>query len=267
MSKINQAVREIGKLDELAAEDRWVNQIHPLVKLFLTIFYIGLVVSFSGYDLAGTATMAVYPVVIFIVGEIPFWDALRRLRIVLPLVCVVGVFNPIFDRAIVSYMGNIAVSGGVLSMCTLMGKGILSVLASYLLIASTSIEKICYALRLLHVPKILVTQVLLTYRYVSLLLLEASRLTRAYALRAPGQKGIHFKAWGSLVGGLLLRSMDRAETVYESMCIRGYHGEFYYRKSIKFRRQDLAYLLGWTIVFLILRYLPVPEILGRIFVQ
>lgn len=263
---MNQAVREIVKLDELAAEDRWVNQIHPLVKLFLTILYIGLVVSFPRYDLAGLATMAVYPVVIFIVGEISFGDALRRLRIVLPLVCVVGIFNPVFDRDIISYMGNIAVSGGVVSMCTLMGKGVLSVLASYLLIASTSIEKICYALRLLHMPKILVTQILLTYRYVSLLLNEASRITRAYALRAPGQKGIHFKAWGSLVGGLLLRSMDRAETVYESMCIRGYHGEFYYGNSIRFRGKDTGYLLLWTAAFLVLRYLPVPELLGRLFI-
>jgi cobalt/nickel transport system permease protein len=266
MSKINQAVRELGRLDELAAEDRWVNQLHPLVKLFLTILYIGLVVSFPAYDLAGLATMAVYPVAVFILGEISFWDALRRLRVVLPLVCIVGILNPFFDREIVSYFGNIAVSGGVLSMCTLMEKGILAVLASYLLIASTSMEKICYALRLLHVPQILVTQILLTYRYVTLLLDEVSRTTRAYALRAPGQKGIHFKAWGSLVGGLLLRSMDRAQTVYESMCIRGYQGEFYYGNSIKFRQKDFAYLLVWTAVFVLLRFFSVPEMLGRLFI-
>ena len=42
----------------------------------------------------------------------------------------------------------------------------------------------------------------------------------AYALRAPGEKGIHFRAWGSLLGQLLLRSVDRAQLVYESMLLR-----------------------------------------------
>lgn len=266
MSKMNQAVCGIRKLDELAAKDRWVNKLHPLVKLFLTVVYITLVVSFPKYDLAGLAGMAVYPIVVFIIGEISFRDAVYRMRVVLPLVCVVGIFNPVFDREIILNIGNIAVSGGVISMCTLMGKGIFSVLASYLLMVSTSIEKICYALRLLHVPKLLVTQILLTYRYISLLLSEASRMTQAYALRAPGQRGIHFKAWGSLVGGLLLRSMNRAENVYESMCIRGYCGEFYYGERIKFCGKDVIYLLFWTVIFLVLRFLPVMEMLGRLFV-
>lgn len=266
MSKMNQAVCGIRKLDELAAKDRWVNKLHPLVKLFLTVVYITLVVSFPKYDLAGLAGMAVYPIVVFIIGEISFRDAVYRMRGVLPLVCVVGIFNPVFDRKIILNIGNIAVSGGVISMCILMGKGIFSVLASYLLMVSTSIEKICYALRLLHVPKLLVTQILLTYRYISLLLSEASRMTQAYALRAPGQRGIHFKAWGSLAGGLLLRSMDRAENVYESMCIRGYCGEFYYGERIKFCGKDVIYLLFWTVIFLVLRFLPVMEMLGRLFV-
>lgn len=266
MSKMNQAVCGIRKLDELAAKDRWVNKLHPLVKLFLTVVYIILVVSFPKYDLAGLAGMAVYPIVVFIIGEISFRDAVYRMRVVLPLVCVVGIFNPVFDRKIILNIGNIAVSGGVISMCTLMGKGIFSVLASYLLMVSTSIEKICYALRLLHVPKLLVTQILLTYRYISLLLSEASRMTQAYALRAPGQRGIHFKAWGSLAGGLLLRSMDRAENVYESMCIRGYCGEFYYGERIKLCGKDVIYLLFWTVIFLVLRFLPAMEMFGRLFV-
>lgn len=266
MSSINSAVRKVRKLDELAKEDRWVNRIHPLVKFFLTVLYIGLVVSFPKYNLTGLLGMAVYPGLLFGMGEISFRDGLRRMRVVLPLVCVVGIFNPFFDRTIVTYVGGIGISGGVLSMCTLMGKGILTVLASYLLIATTSMEEICYALRLLHVPKLLVTQILLTYRYVSLLLSEASRMTQAYSLRAPGQKGVHFKVWGSMVGGLLLRSMDRAGQVYESMCLRGYQGEFYYGSGKKFAGKDAVYLVVWTVVFLLFRFLPVLEWIGNLFV-
>ena len=80
-------------------------------------------------------------------------------------------------------------------MATLMLKGVFAVLASYLLILTTSMESICYALRLLHVPKIMVTMVLLIYRYVIVLLKEAERISQAYSLRAPAQKGIHYRAW------------------------------------------------------------------------
>lgn len=266
MSNLNQAIYEIQSLDALAKENRWVNRLHPLVKLWVTILYIGITVSFPRYNLSGLLVMAVYPVILFVVGEISFKDSLRRLRLVLPLVCVVGLLNPLFDKDIVARFGNLAVSGGVISMITLMLKGILTVLAGYLLIASTTIEKLCYALRMMHVPKLFVTQILLIYRYLSVLMEEAERMTQAYVLRAPGQKGVHFKVWGSLAGQLLLRSMDRAENLYESMCLRGYQGEFYYGSRIRWRAVDTGYLLAWAAVLLGLRFLPVLEIIGGIFV-
>ena len=66
----------------------------------------------------------------------------------------------------------------------------------------------------------------MTYRYVTVLLEEVNRITQAYSLRAPNQKGIHYKVWGTLTGQVLLRSMDRANAVYESMLLRGYDGSF-----------------------------------------
>lgn len=255
MSKITGTITEINRMDEMAARNTWLNDIHPLAKLTVTIFYIAVTVSFSRYRIEGVLLMAVYPAVLFVMGDISFFDSIRRMKFILPLVCMVGIFNPFFDRQPVVYIREFAVTTGMISMVTLMLKGILCVLASYLLIASTGIEGICYALRLLHVPAMLVTQVMLTYRYISLLLAEAGRIMDAYALRAPGQKGIHKKAWGSLAGGLLLRSMDRASSVYESMVLRGYSGEFYYGKKRNLKEQDLGYLSVWTIIFVVIKIL------------
>ena len=74
MSKIQKAVSEIKSIEELANEDRWVNQVHPLVKLCVTILYIGTVVSFSKYNLSGLLVMAVYPVILFIMNDISVKD-------------------------------------------------------------------------------------------------------------------------------------------------------------------------------------------------
>ncbi len=266
MSKINRAIYELQSIDATAKQNRWMNQIHPLVKLILTIYYIVLTVSFHKYDVEGLLGMCIYPMVVFIIGDLKWKDALYRLRIVLPLVCIVGIFNPFFDHRVVATFGSVQVWGGVCSMITLMLKGILTVFASYILIATTSIEGICYAFRLLHVPKIMVTQFLLIYRYITLLLTETKRITQAYALRAPGQKGIHYKVWGSLVGQLLLRSMDRADDVYESMCLRGFNGEFPFGKPKKSGGGDVAYFIFWVIVLFIVRTYPVFRLVGGLFV-
>jgi len=254
MSKMNSALHEINHISTLASKDHWINKIHPLVKLVVTIMYIATVVSMQKYNLAGMLIMGVYPVAIFILGEVSFLESLKKLRHILPLVIIVGIFNPFFDRKSLFTLGNITVTTGMISMLTLMLKGIFSVLASYLLIATTTIEKICYALRLLHLPKIMTTQILLTYRYISVLLQEANRITQAYSLRAPNQKGVHFKVWGSLAGQLLLKSIDRAGIVYESMTIRGYKGEFYYPNMEKCKRKDYLYLIVWTSIFAFLKF-------------
>lgn len=265
MSKIQKAVSEIKSIEELANEDRWVKQVHPLVKLCVTILYIGTVVSFSKYNLSGLLVMAVYPVILFIMNDISVKDALWRMRVVLPLVCVAGIFNPFFDRQAVMTVGQIEITGGVISMLTLMLKGVFTVSASYLLIATTTIEKICCALEICHLPKSLVMQVWLIYRYISVLLAETQRVVQAYELRAPGQKGIHFKVWGSLMGQMLLRSMDRAEVIYESMCLRGFDGVFRLKKEIRFCARDAVYLVLWIVIFAVLRYFAVGQMIGTMF--
>ena len=265
MSKINNAIHEIHCMDTLSARDQWVNQIHPLVKLVLTIGYIVVLVSFPKYDVAGTAGMIVYPLSVFMLADLSVTDSLKRLRIVLPLVCLLGIFNPFFDKNYILVAG-VRVSTGILSMITLILKGIFSVLASYLLIATTSIDKLCYAFRMLHIPKAIVTQFMLMYRYVTVLLEETDRITQAYMLRAPHQNGIHFRAWGSLAVQLLLRSIDRANEVYESMLLRGYQGDFrYLQDRICLRRKDALYLFLWIAILGLLRRYPVILIIGNLF--
>ncbi len=265
MSKIGNAIYEMHHMDSIASRDQWVNHIHPLVKLVLTVFYITLTVSFSKYDIIGLLGMGIYLLVMFNLAELSFRDCLWRLRIILPLVCIVGIANPFFDRIPIP-LGPIYITTGIISMITLMLKGVFSVLASYLLIATTTIEQICYALRRMHIPAVLVTQILLTYRYISVLLDEANRITQAYMLRAPRQKGVHFKVWGSLAGQLLLRSIDRANEVYESMTLRGFKGEFsYIGEQSHFQRSDLLYFCFWIIIMILIRKYPVLLIAGSLF--
>ncbi len=238
-----------------------MNDLHPLGKLLACVLYILTVASFNKYDLSRLILMAVFPAFGFIVGELSFKEGLYRMRLVLPLVVFVGIFNPFFDREVMFVIGGTAgassgipVTGGMVSMLTLMLKGFFSVLSAYLLIATTSIEEICYALRLLHVPKVIVIVILLIYRYFGLMGNEADRISNAYRLRAPKQNGIHYKAWGTLVGQWLLRSMDRAGVVYESMLLRGFKGDFLVKRK-KVKPLDMIYPIVWICIFVFIRFL------------
>lgn len=266
MGSIESAISKIHGIDEYARRDHWMNHIHPMVKLLLTCVYVALVVSIDKYQIMVLLSMGLYLLVLFVIGELSMKECVYRLRIVLPLVCVMGILNPFFDRSVHVEIGNIQLTGGMISFITLMIKGIYTVLAVYILVFTTSMDQICCALRMLHCPQIIVTIISLIYRYLVLLMEEAARMTQSYKLRAPGQKGIHYKVWGSMIGMLLLRTMDRAEMVYESMNLRGFRGEFYDRKKLKVRRPDIIYACIFTAMILILRFTPVFEMVGNLFV-
>lgn len=47
MNKLGNALYEIHHMDMLAAKDQWVNKLHPLVKLVLTIVFLTVTMSFQ----------------------------------------------------------------------------------------------------------------------------------------------------------------------------------------------------------------------------
>ncbi len=255
MSKISDAMYEIVEMDELAEQKTLIHQLHPLVKLIITILYTTLVVSFDKYELIGLLPMVLYPVIVFYLSDLSLKSALEKLRYVLPLVGFIGVFNPVFDHRVMMHINGVVITGGMISMTTLILKGIYTLLGAFLLMATTGIERLCYALRILRIPSILVTQILLVYRYIMVLMKEANSVMEAYSMRAPKEKGIRYRVWGTLLGQLLLRSLLRAENLYDSMLLRGFKGEFYYGNKQKIDRYDVGYLLLWLVVLVGLRLL------------
>ncbi len=210
-NKASSALREFKDIDEMASGDTPIHKLPPLLKLLYTIIYIAAVVSFDKYHFIPLCLMAIVPIILFIVAKTKISTCFYKLRVIMPFIIMVGIFNPIIEGEV-----------GLISMFTLMLKGVLSLMMSFILIATTPIDHLCNDLRRIHFPKVLITLLLLTYRYISVLTKEVSIMTDAYKLRAPNQSGVAPKAWGSFLGQLLLRSMDKATEIYNSMLLRGY---------------------------------------------
>lgn len=264
MSRIEQAVFQLHLIREEASADTWMHRIYPIFKLILTIFYIGVVTQIPTDKGEILLSMGLYLVFLFVAGGISFRNCVSRLWIALPFVAMMGVYPLIVERDILFYLGGLPVTTGMLQFLLLFLKGFYTVLAIYLLVSTTTVEKICISLAKCHVPGTVVTIVLLIYRYIGLLLEEAERMMQAYRLRAPGQRGIAIATWGSFVGLLLLRAFDRAERVSQSMRLRGFRGEFTYGGQVAVSWTDWLYFVALCGMIVVLRCVPVFFVAGKL---
>ena len=82
MNKAQQASVELRAMDELAAQDSPMHRLSPLSKLFVTVLYIVVTVSFHKYDISGVFVMVLFPLVGYQVGMIPVHTCFHKLRVV-----------------------------------------------------------------------------------------------------------------------------------------------------------------------------------------
>lgn len=254
---------DIRTLEELSEQNTGIHNLNPIIKILTTFIFLIITISFGKYELSALLPLMFYPIILMSLGEIPFMDILKRTAIAMPLIIGVGIFNPIFDTAPMVRLPWIDISAGWVSFFSIIVKGFLTIISAQILVATTGITKISAALRTLKVPKIFITQLLFTYRYLNLFVEEIGRSTRAYSLRSYRSKGISIHEWGSFLGGILLRTIDRAERIYVAMKARGFHGEYYIGNESKLKAQEVIYFLGWVSYFFIVRYNNLAEIIGN----
>ena len=265
MADIKSKIQEIYSLEQLSGKKSAVHALHPLVKLVSAFSYIVLVVSFERTEFLRLVPFIFYPVVLMALSETPWPIVLRRVALTIPFCLLAGISNIIFDRVTAFTLAGVAVSAGVVSFFSILYRTFLCVTAVLILVAVTPFSQLTGQLRRLHVPDIFVTLFEMIYRYIGVLLEEASSMYTAYMLRSTEHKGLRMKHMGSFVGQLLIRSFDRAERVYEAMKLRGYPGRTARADRRPLRSGDWLYLAAATVPFILLRVFNVPALLARLF--
>lgn len=244
----------INRFEQLAAEDSPVHRLHPMAKLIVTAFYVIIVISFPSRNISGLVPFIFYPAIMMPLSGTPYRLLLGRLLATLPFPLMGGVSNLIFARGTAFYIGSIAVSMGMVSFASIMLKTTLTVFAVLILIATTSFVEISEQLILLKIPRIVCLQFVMTYRYLSVLIVETTTMFLSYSLRAPKQKGIKMKDMGSFLGQLILRSFDRAERIYQAMKCRGFEGVYHGKRYAGFCVADWLFAILSALAMLILRF-------------
>jgi len=264
VNNIGKKYLDIRYVDTLADGDSPLHRLDPGAKLITTLAFSVGVVSFDKYTVAGYIPFFLYPVVMISMGGLPAGYLLKKILLVSPFAILVGIFNPLIDRDILLFIGQVGISGGWISFVSILLKFVLTVLAALILVALTGFPAVCQALRRFRVPRPLVVQLLFFYRYIFILVREGERMERARALRSFGKKGMGFRAFVSLIGHLLLRSLDRAERIYLAMRCRGFDGEIRMVRKTRAGWKDAGFVLGWLLFFTVSRIHDIPLRIGEL---
>jgi cobalt/nickel transport system permease protein len=267
VASLDSAFFNLGRLDRLAAQETPVHRLDPRAKLLTTLVFLVCVVSFPKYEISGLLPFCLYPVVLLSSGRLPAGFLAARLAAVAPLAILVGIFNPILDREILLRVGDVGISGGWISFLSIQIRFVLTVGTALLLIATTSFQGLCLALQRFGTPRVLTVQLLFLYRYLFVLAEEGIRLVRARALRSFGRRGLEIRVYGSLIGHLLLRTLERAQRIHLAMLCRGFEGEVHLLRRLRIGRAEVLFTLGWTALFLAFRLWNVPQTLGRLLTE
>jgi len=264
MAKIETSSLDIRYLDTLSHQDTPIHRLDPRIKLITTLVFIVSVLSFDKYRITGIIPFALYPVVLITLGNLPAVYLGKKILLAAPFAIFIGIFNPFMDRALMLQLGPIGISGGWVSFASIMTRFILTVSAALILIASTGFNTVCMALERLGAPRLFSVQLLFLFRYIFVLVDEASRMVRARALRSFGGRGMGFGVYANMIGQLLLRTLDRAQRIHLAMRCRGFDGEIPMVRPLRIGGRDVGFFLGWSSFFVTMRLYDAPQWLGKV---
>lgn len=266
MTEIRKSMNRITKLEELTSQDTPIHRIPSVIKLLTTISYLVVIISFGPEQVSGLIPFFLYPVILMAFGEIPFKPLFVRLLFALPFTLFAGLSNMFFSKETVMIIAGIAITKGVLVFISILMKTILTVTAILILISTTTMNELLYAMLYLRIPTILVLQIMMTFRYLSVLGDEVAVMYHAYLLRAPREKGIKLADMGPFLGQLIIRSFDRADRIYHAMKCRGFEGGILFSEHKKVAFPYWLYLLMLGGVFVILRMNNLSELIGNLII-
>lgn len=264
MGTLESSLYTLRRLDSLSLQRTFIHRLDPRVKIGTTLGFIAAVVSFNKYEIAGLLPFVFFPLFVAAGGNLPLNYFLKRLLHLSPFVLFIGVFNPLIDRTVLVRIGEVRISGGWVSFAAILIRYCLTVSAALMLIATTGFISVCHALEKLRVPRVFIVQLLFVYRYIFVLIEEALRMVRARNLRSFKRRGTGVGVFIPLVGTLLMRTLERAQSVYRGMLSRGFDGDIRVQYRLRIKDSDTVYLFSWISTFTLLRLFNLSLLLGNL---
>ncbi len=235
----------------------------PRTRLLLTLGFIAALTAMpdGAWEAMGVLAAALVGVACIVRAD---WKALlRRVLMLLPFAGLAALSLPFTTGGRTLFtLGPLHLSdAGLLRFAAVMVRATLSIGAAALLVQRTPMPHLLQALQGIGVPRLVVAIAATAYRYVFVLVEEATRMDRARQSRSADLpsgrgRGLRWLWWrarglGGMIGVLFLRSYERSERIYLAMAARGYAGTLRSLETPAWQRRDLYILAAGTLGLLL----------------
>lgn len=235
--------------------------------LAVTVVFLVAVLSIPVSEPQKLVWLAAYPILGAELTGVGFLRIFVKSLWIIPVVALVGMFNPILDTQTAFTVFGVGVSRGWVSFISIILRGLLSLQGVLLMVENTGFIDMFNAMRRLGCPQVLTTQMLLTYRYISVIMEEAIVMKRARAARGYGRKSYPPEMWARFVGQLLIVSVERAGNIHRAMKARGFNGTLPLGTPMRFTAANWRWLLGWSAFIAALRFIDFSSFFSHHFLQ
>lgn len=223
--------------------------------IIVTVCYLLAVLSLPLQEPGHIIWFAIYPMLMAPMVNLTYLSLLGKSLYILPVLVIIGIFNPLYDTETAFFIGNLNITFGWLTFFSILLRGILCFQALIIMIRFSGYIEFCATLRKIGIPKVIATQLYLTYRYIGVLLEEASAVHISSVSRGYGKKSFPVRIWVSLVGSLLLRTFERSRRLHLAMLSRGYNGDFTISDKHVWNSTDTFFILVWPACFSLIYFI------------
>jgi cobalt/nickel transport system permease protein len=233
-----------------------VHRLDPRAKMLalLTITLVAISAPLGAWPVF--AACALLLAVVTAAARIRAGEVWRRARVILPLVLMAAAFLPFVRTGGQTHeLGPLTVhAAGLQVFAAVALKATIGTVSAVLLGATTTFPSVLRGLEAMRVPRLLVLIAAFMYRYLFVIVDEATRMRAALSARAYRPRtALHAGALGRVATAMFLRTYARGERVYHAMLARGYNGSMPQLSPLVLRRADAAFVAGVASVLIPLR--------------
>ncbi|MFD2043527.1 cobalt ECF transporter T component CbiQ [Ornithinibacillus salinisoli] len=206
--------------DKQGTIQNWANSWESRAKLIAAICYIFGVISLeSPHTLFIAYTLALF---LFLLIRISFFLLLKRYLIITPFLLLMTI----------PLLWQYSVENAIFSIIIIM-KAYISMTVITIVLETQSLDDLINGLAGLKLPPILITILILSYRYVFLFLDDIERMITATKSRFfhGGIRINSLKVYGHLIASLLFKAIQRSEKMHEAMVSRGFTGSLTFQNT------------------------------------
>jgi cobalt/nickel transport system permease protein len=154
--------------------------------------------------------VSLFLLAVVVMSRLPALFLLKRLLLLSPFVFGVALVNAWSPAARVAWT-TVAAKGGI------------CLLTVVLVSNTTPFSRILSVLKLVRIPRLLITTIALMHRYLFVLADESERMRRARSSRTfTPRRHFQWRSLATVASQLFIRATERAERIYDAMCARGW---------------------------------------------